>query len=223
MNITDYLMSKTKSLKKLPEYCANPAGFSMFNTGGTEVEVGEFLYSFVKMIKPSVILETGTHFGISSMYMGQACLENKKGLVTTLEPSTTIADVAKSLWVDIEVQDYINSVIEKSLDYTGTHKIDFLFLDSEPNIRFDEFNKYWPMVRSGGFIAIHDLHPSLSYAEIPINGMECWPYGDFRPKIGKYILDHDVQVISFPTPRGFTLFQKKSAGMAYTRHLLGEI
>jgi predicted O-methyltransferase YrrM len=223
MNITDYLVSKTSILKPKPEYSANLAGYSMFNTGGTEVEVSEFLYSFIKMIKPDRVLETGTHYGISSMYMGQACLENEKGLITTLDPLGAVTAEAVKLWKEVGVNKYIDQVSSSSLDYNCTFDIDFLFLDSEPNIRFDEFNRFWSRVKPGAFIAIHDLDWKLSYSEQPVDGMSCWPYGDFRPKLGKYIKNHDVQVISFRTPRGLTLFQKKNDKMAYIDYLLGKI
>ena len=57
----------------------------MFNSGGVEVEVAELLYSLVRSIKPNRIVETGTHLGISSLYMALAARENNKGKVITYE------------------------------------------------------------------------------------------------------------------------------------------
>ena len=35
--------------------------YQAYNSGGVEVEVGELLYSFVRVLKPKRVFETGTH------------------------------------------------------------------------------------------------------------------------------------------------------------------
>ena len=70
MTITDYILARTNKIKTENEI--TNAEFEMFNTGGVEVEVAELLYSLVSVWKPNFILETGTHLGISSAYMGLA-------------------------------------------------------------------------------------------------------------------------------------------------------
>lgn len=78
MYTTAKILSKTNKLKVVPEITPGDHGFSMFNSGGTEVEVSEFLYSLVRMLKPNYVLETGTHLGVSACYIGQALEDNKK-------------------------------------------------------------------------------------------------------------------------------------------------
>ncbi len=97
-----------------------------------------------------------------------------------------------------------------------------VFLDSEPQLRFDEFIKYWPMVKPGGFILIHDLGPQLGRHDQVYHGQLDWPYGPWRPKLGEFIKNHEVQTISFPTPRGFTLFQKRSDEFDFSNFLRDE-
>lgn len=222
MSVTEYILSKTNRLRVEPE--VGNANFSMFNDAGTEVEVSEFLYSLVKMIKPAFILETGTHIGVSSCFMGQALKENNKGYIMTFEIIPHHYTNAQELWKEVEVNSYVQShLLDAQKFELGNIPIDFLFLDSEPQLRFDEFLKFWPNVKEGGFIAIHDLHPSLGHYDGIQHGVYDWPYGDFRAKIGPYIKDHSVQTISFPTPRGLTLFQKKRSDFSYTQYLLGQI
>ena|GEM_PF-6341551 len=219
INITDYLLQRTNSLDKQPEITPNCQHYSMFNTGGVEVEVGEFLYSFVKMIKPARILETGTHHGISSLYMAQALKENKKGHLTTLEIFDENIERSRRLWKEAGVSDVVTCVKEDSLKYGSKGPWDVLFLDSEPHLRFDEVVRYYPHLSAGGFIFIHDLHPNLSLSGVVIDGMEHWPYGDFRPKFGELLKDYSLQTFSFRTPRGFTVFQKADQDFAHTRYL----
>ena len=44
-----------------------------------------FLYSLIKMQRPKSVLELGTGFGVTSFLAAQACKENNKGHVTTID------------------------------------------------------------------------------------------------------------------------------------------
>lgn len=227
-NITDYVLNKTNLLKKVPEISPNSEGFHMFNSGSVEVEVAEFLFALTKIIKPDLIVETGTHYGISALYMGLACDENKKGHVISYEVNPGYTSRAIQLWSEVGVkriecrlQD--SRTVNFAESYGPDKTIDLLFLDSKPEIRFNEYVKFFPIVTPGGFIIIHDLHPHLGHTGHTINGIYDWPYGDFRKTIGKSIKNHEVQTISFPAcPRGLTLFQKARTDFGHTNYLLGK-
>lgn len=220
-SITEYFKKKTYLLNVQPEITLSPPGFSMFNTGGVEVEVAEFLYSFTKLVKPGFVLETGTHLGISSSYIAQACKENNKGSLWTYEVISELQQQAKELWSDLGLTNFINSLLQPSLDaeIPSTFNIDLLFLDSEPQYRFDEFLKFWNLVTPGGFIIIHDLDGSLGHHGQTHHGVYNWPYGDYRIKIGKFIENNEVQIFSFPTPRGLVVFQKQSKSFEYSNSI----
>lgn len=224
MDITDYILQHTNKIVSQPEYVNVPPGFQMFNTGGVEVEVAEFLYSFARMTKPGMILETGTHLGISSLYIALALQKNQKGSLWTFEVIPELQLQAKSLWSDLGVSSFIGSHLLSSLNaqIPDSMAFDLLFLDSEPQFRFDEFLKFWPKLNPGGFIIIHDLHPSLGHHGETHHGVYDWPYGDFREKIGSLIKNHEIQTISFPTPRGLTIFQKEAPGYEAITYLRSE-
>ena len=206
--VTDYIRTKTKRIAPQREITAGGHHFDMFNTCGVEVEVAELLYSLVSVWKPHFILETGTHLGISAAYMGLACKENERGVVSTYEVIPSLLKEAQALWNDIGVTDHVMGMLCPSLNSTEDEEIDFLFLDSEPQYRFDEFIKFWPLVREGGLIAIHDLHPSLGHHGNTHHKVYDWPYGYWQPKLGEYIKNHQVQMIHIPNPRGMVLMQK---------------
>ena len=212
--------------------------FTALNSGSPEIEVCEFLYSLVRLIKPGYILETGTHYGISAAYMALAQQANapKHGNLVTLEIDGRYAHDAQELFRRLEVDKTTMCLLRPSLQYDPgefgeTSKapfIDLLFLDSEPGLRFNEFVKFFPWVTPGGFIMIHDLHPHLGHTNVTTtmdNGttMFDWPYGDFRPTLGPYVKSHQVQTITFPAPRGFTLFQKAAPSFGATNLLQGSI
>jgi predicted O-methyltransferase YrrM len=220
MDITDYILERTSRINTCPEVTLTPPGFSMFNSGGVEVEVGEFLYSLVRLIKPGFIVETGTHLGISSLYMALALSKNVKGSIWTYEVIPELQASAKELWKDLSISIFIRSILQPSLEAeVPPCPIDILFLDSEPQFRFDEFLKFWEHVIPGGLIIIHDLHPSLGHHGETYHGIYDWPYGDFRTKIGPFIKSHQVQTISLPTPRGITIFQKEAPGFEATSYI----
>lgn len=211
MRTTDLFLSKTKLLTVQPEISPGDHGFLMFNDAGTEVEVSELLYSLMLVLKPKLVLETGTHRGVSSTYMAQALEDNKQeGKIITFEIEQQHIQASKRLWQDTGLSHRIESRCEPSLNarFPADTQFDVLFLDSEPQLRFDEFIKFWPMLKPGGFIIIHDLHPNLGHHGQVFHGELDWPWGDFRLKLGSYIKNFDVQMVSFPTPRGCTMFQK---------------
>lgn len=218
--ITEYISQKTGwPILNEPTGC----GYHMFNTGGVECEVGEFLYGIVRMHKPKMILETGTHYGVSSTYMALALKKNGVGRITTIDPS--YYEEAKLIHSTTETLDYITQVQTHAEKFDSSDKYQLLFLDSEPSLRFPEFERFFDMIDPGGIIIIHDLNRHLSYnphqdKSLPI---EHWPFGDFRPILGKYIKEFKIQSFGFTTPRGITLFQKNAFDMSYTRYLKNEI
>lgn len=212
-----HLFKELSGLPILTEITPNGDQYEMYNTGGVEVEVAEFLYSLVRLWKPRVIIETGTHKGISAGYMGLGCKANDFGVVASYEVIPSLAKGAAKLWKKLGVADVVqcnlcSSLANPLIGLGGVaEEIDLLFLDSEPQYRFDEFVRFWPKVVEGGLIAIHDLHHKLGRSNLTYKGMEHWPYGDWEPKLGRYVRNFDVQMIHLPNPRGMVLMQKTRA------------
>ncbi len=224
--ITDYILSKTNRLTIIPEPTPGDHNFSAFNDAGTEQEVSEFLYSLIRVIKPNYILETGCHLGVSSLYMGLALKENNKGRCFTCEILPEHVESSKKLWKDLDVDDKIHCFKEESLKlkFDDDVMFDFAFFDSEPNLRFDEVLYFWNKIKPGSIFGIHDLHSDLGLHYASWEGMKyfSWPYGDYRKKLGDLIKNHEVQVFSMPSPRGFTLFQKRADNFEFSNLLLGK-
>lgn len=206
-----------------PEH-AGGEGFNMFNTGGVEVEVGNFLYSLIRIMRPELIVETGTHFGISDLYFLLGLRENKKGKLVTIEFNPPFYKMAQALFEYLELDSRVELFRGKVNKYKHNgESIDILFLDTEPSYRFDELIKFWPYVRPGGLIIIHDLHGNLNYnfklTQQPAYGV----FGDFREKIGALLKEHKMQTFTLPTPRGLTIFQKAHPLYGHVRFLQGQI
>lgn len=208
--ITDYILRRTNKVCAEPEIHQHCPGFSMFNTGSVEVEIAEFLWSLVRMLKPENVLETGTHLGVSTLYMALALNQNKKGVIYTYEIISQLQDMAESLWADFpEARHHIRTVLESSLETTCyPQQVDFLFLDSEPGYRFDELLKFWPNLKVGGMVVIHDLDKTLGHHGQTYHNLYDWPYGYFKDKIGHLLDTKELVILNPLTPRGITIGQK---------------
>ena len=196
-------------MKLMLAYMKEPTDnrYSCYNTGSVEMEVGEFLYGLVRMIKPTAILETGTYKGVSTALMAMALQENGAGKITTLEFIPELWKEANSMFDIYHLRDWIDSVIVDAKDYPVTpNKYDFIFLDTEPQTRFAEFLKFWSSLKPGGFIAIHDLNPHMGQTGQTVNDMLDWPFGTMPDEMKK-ILKNECQNFHFETPRGLYLGQ----------------
>ncbi|MBU2664631.1 class I SAM-dependent methyltransferase [Actinoplanes bogorensis] len=57
---------------------------------------GDLLYSLVRGIRPETVVEFGTSYGISTLYLAAAVRDNGTGHVTTTELSATKVDAARA-------------------------------------------------------------------------------------------------------------------------------
>jgi predicted O-methyltransferase YrrM len=177
--------------------------FTNFNLGGVEIEVGEFLYGLVRVMKPEHILETGTHFGISAAFMALALRENSRGRLTTIEIHAATSAKARELFDAIGVMGCVTWIVGRAEEWTPSDSLDMILLDTELHCRFPDMVRLWPYLRPGGILMIHDLHPHMDQVE-GVAGS----YGPFPVEIVELIRSHELQSLHLPTPRGFYLAQK---------------
>lgn len=217
MNITDRLLKQDPTLKRYNEglwqepYNSEMYGFTSFNDAGIECETGEFLYGLVRLLKPNHILETGTHWGIGASYLGMALKDNRRGLLDTVEFLPEIYDRAQlrllhALRLELYIKMHLMDV-RKFVPVGSKYRL--VFLDTEPQTRFEELLKFYPYVEEGGFIFIHDLHHHMHQIENKEHGF-AWPFGVIPTEIEQLVHDRKLRPFHFKTPRGLTGFYKVS-------------
>jgi len=151
-----------------------------------ELEVGEFLNSLVRMTKPAVVVETGTHKGFSTLMISQALKANGKGHLYTFD--LTDYGVMK------ECEQFgVASLVTfaKGDSAAGISKlsptvknIDFLWLDADHSTEavIKELNAALPMLRKGTLVAFHDIitdpREAKAIAEIRAR-FPAWEYLNF--------------------------------------------
>lgn len=211
MTITKELLEKDSSLQihNEGEWNNTTSDFSAFNDAGLECEVGEFLYGFLRVLKPENVLETGTHVGVGASYLGQALKDNGKGHLDTIEFLPENYKQARERIERVGLSDYVTCHFGDVANFEPIVKYDFILLDTEPQTRFAEFIKFYPYLKEGGYIFIHDLHRHLHQIPNEEHGF-AWPFGIMPKHITDMVLGGSVSVFHLPTPRGITGFYKVS-------------
>ncbi len=191
------------------EVIDNTGRYQMIQDGSAEIEVLEFIYGLVKAVKPKAILETGTYAGWSSAVMAQGMKDNGFGNIVTLDIDQKWLDESRELCRKLELTNVIR-LLKPSLNYQTSKMYDILFLDSEPEIRFEELMRFYDNVSPGGFIGIHDLPPTWCQGMINMDHPDImsWPFGDVPEKMLEKM---KTELVNFhlPTPRGMVWFYKR--------------
>ncbi len=116
----------------------------------SEHEVYEFLYALVRLLKPKVIVETGTYKGGATRAMARAAKENGFGFVYSCETDYAVSTAAnKILDQEFSHSDYCSGEEECS----NLENVDLAFIDSSGD-RVAEIAAL--NLAPGGVVVLHD-------------------------------------------------------------------
>jgi len=171
---------------------------------GIESATGELLYALVAIARPRTILETGTRMGIASRYIALALGDHvEDGLLITLERCGYCFPIAAKKFREqgfdeiIWAKQFDSRAFDPSEAFPdGQTTIDMLYLDSEPQYRYEEFHRYLEYLSEGALIVIHDM---VSLHCRQFHGVPEW----LQPMIES----REVSALSFPTDSGLTVMQ----------------
>lgn len=202
---------ETLTLHNEGEWSASESLFSAFNDAGVECEVGEFLYSLVRLIKPLNILETGTHHGIGASYLGKGLQDNGQGLLETIEFLEPNFSIAKKRMETLGLLDYVKCRFGDVRDFIPVTTYQLVFLDTEPQTRFAELIRFLPFLDEGGYIFIHDLHRHMHQVPNEEHGF-AFPFGIVPNEMIELVTSGVLRPFHFTTPRGLTGFYRIAEG-----------
>lgn len=156
-----------------------------------EDEVSEFLYGLIRLIKPSVVIETGCYEGDTTEAMAIALKDNNFGKLYACDIDSYRVKKVRDRISTLGLPAQILCMTGRELILQMGSVPDFAFIDSSPDgkIRGEEINTLLPFLRPLSMFALHDTapqHPTIASVAGMIN----------LPKV--YL----------NTPRGLTLFQK---------------
>lgn len=200
--------------KVVPEVRDEGKGYSMWDDGGVEAEVGVFLYGMVRVLKPKLILETGLYTGVSCSYMAQGLSDNGFGCITSVEYEQVHINTARERMGRLGLDRFVNFNLSDSLEFNpnllDTEKFGLVLLDTELHLRFKELVKFFPMIEEGGYIFIHDMPVTLCQGNVNPDHPEFknWPVGEIPQEVTNWVKDGQLRPIYFPSPRGLMGFYK---------------
>ena len=154
----------------------------------------EFLRTVVTIIKPELVVETGTFSGISTLWIAEGLKANGRGRVITCEFDREIYENAKARIQASGLGEWIEMRNESSLDMNVEGIIDLFFSDSDVPIREQEIRRFLPQISPYGLILMHDASSHLKIV---------------REAALKLEQDGLISAVLLPTPRGLVVAQKR--------------
>ncbi|MDF5707815.1 MAG: tRNA (adenine(22)-N(1))-methyltransferase TrmK [Nostoc sp. S4] len=146
-----------------------------------EPDQGEFLYLIARAINAKTIVEFGTSFGISTIYLATAVRDNGGGIVIgteivhdkVVQARKNIAEAGLETYVDIREGDGLKTL--KTFNQT----IDLVLIDGWIHLALDVLKILDPSIRLGGIVISDNVktfkEPLKDYVEFlqnPVNGYQ---------------------------------------------------
>jgi predicted O-methyltransferase YrrM len=184
----------------LPEYhratpeCPHPERWHMFDSMTAEAEVLEFLRTLVTTLKPSLIVETGSFLGVSTVWMAEGLRENGFGRIVSCEFDPVVFTKAQEKIAASGLAQWIDLRNGSSLEIEVPGQIDLLFSDSDLDIREQEVRRFLPQISSNGLILMHDASSHQRKVREAALRLEA---------------EGLISAVLLPTPRGLIIAQKR--------------
>ena len=120
---------------------------------------GEYIYDLLIREKAKNIIEFGTSFGISTIYLGAAAKENKGHVITT-ELLDSKANRALQNFKDADVNSYIDLRIGDAMEtlQNAPDNIDFLLLDGWNDLYLPLIKTLEPKLKKGAYIYTDNIN-----------------------------------------------------------------
>jgi predicted O-methyltransferase YrrM len=122
-------------------------------------EGGQLLYLLTRAVRARTVVEFGTSFGISTLYLASAVRDNGGGRVITTEVQPDKARHAHENFVAASLDDLVDlrlgDALETLRELPGP--VDLLLLDGWPNLRLPVLSLVQPWLRPGALVIVDDI------------------------------------------------------------------
>jgi predicted O-methyltransferase YrrM len=142
-------------------------------------DAGRFLYALVRAAQPGTLVEFGTSFGISTIYMAAALRDRGGGGLISTELLASKADRAREYIDEAGLSDYVDLRVGDALQtLRGLERdVTLVFLDGAKDLYVPVLKLLEPALKPGALVIGDDidlfpdaLKTYLSYVRDPANG-----------------------------------------------------
>ena len=142
-------------------------------------DAGRFLYALVRGSMPGTVIEFGTSFGISTIYMAAAIRDRGAGIVITTELFAKKADRAREYIREAGLLDLVDLRVGDSRETLKglEHDVSVVFLDGAKELYLPILQLLEPALQPGALVVADDLDlfpaalaPYMEYVRDPANG-----------------------------------------------------
>lgn len=172
--------------------CLEPTRWRSWDDQSVEEEVAWFLTALVLLLKPDVIVETGTGLGRSTVALAAGLKALGRGRLWTIEVNDALFEEAVCQLMHSHVLDWVKAVTTVTLDdvLRMCGPVDLFFCDSAITGRGEEVRRVLPCLSRRGVIAVHD---TSFHHKTP------------REELERLSGEFNLSLLHLPTPRGLTL------------------
>lgn len=138
---------------------------------------GRLLYSLVRAARPRTVVEFGTSFGISTLYLAAAVRDNGAGRVVTTELSAGKAAAARRTFAETGLADVVTLLEGDARETLADVPADFVLLDGWKDLCLPVLRLLEPRLAPGTLVvaddvSLPDLRPYLEYVRDAANGYQ---------------------------------------------------
>ena len=128
--------------------------WSMFDSWTAEIEVLDFLYALVHLVKPRSAIETGTWLGYSAIAIASAMRDNGFGQVVSIEVNSEAAAIGRRNIEKTGLTNLVSLHVGNVLEFKPDCSYDFAFFDSGvPN----EFDRFYPHLEAESMVVFQNV------------------------------------------------------------------
>ena len=139
------------------DLCPEPWRWTEADPMTAEVETIEFLRALVSLLKPKVIVETGTYLGESAGMLALGCRDNGIGHVWSFDIKPECIEQAQKFLDVEELNEYVTLWCADARLAEWTKPIDLLFIDGGED-RKGELDHFAPFLTPRSVVAMHNAH-----------------------------------------------------------------
>jgi predicted O-methyltransferase YrrM len=132
------------------EATVNERGYRAWDDMGVEAEVAEYLYGLVRMLKPELVVESGTGSGYAAFALATALQANGHGRLVTYEPLGSYQQIAAARLAGLPAE-----VLPGYACDVCHLEPDLLFIDSWGGERQRDLDHWLPKQHR---VLVHDAH-----------------------------------------------------------------